>query len=553
VLVEPTNSNTVSSDDRTVGVLNMDTEAQVVKSLAVADAVKTATGSALTAEQLAKQVTVSVPPNTTILEIGFQGSSAADAQRTAQAFADSYLAFRNSQSAEIVRSKSQRLEDQSRKTRLSITALNRQIALQSPQSAARASSQQTLSQEQTRLRWIEQQLLPLQARPDSAGSVIVSAPLNNQPVKPNKILVGGSLCALFVLLGLIVAWWRDGRDGCIRVPAEIEQAHAVEVLGAVNDVQLSNGESRRRSQQQYRLVVHTVLARLGESPGALLVTGVGANSSGEQVAETLSGELARLGRHVRLVYSDTEAARVFGGALPAQVEQGGGELEALSLAAAREEGDGVVHDLSGYVRQSTENGVQVVLATPPTGISADAQAVSPSVQFTILVVTLDQSTKTDLAEALRQFHQVGVDNLGVVVVSRMSRRERARSKARLAERQRWLEARGSSTTVTPATAMPVADPADGDVPIELDELDELDQLEAEAIEVAERDEVEPHEAEVDRTDSDETDPVARELVTADAGRRSRARKRRGGDARLTDEGADAQKAELAPVPVKPSR
>ncbi|MGH3358873.1 MAG: Wzz/FepE/Etk N-terminal domain-containing protein, partial [Nocardioidaceae bacterium] len=80
-----------ATDARVPGEVNMDTESQVVKSLLVAGAVKELLDSPLTPPQLAAAVSVSIPPNTTIMTIQYEASSASEAQQGATAFAKAYL------------------------------------------------------------------------------------------------------------------------------------------------------------------------------------------------------------------------------------------------------------------------------------------------------------------------------------------------------------------------------------------------------------------------------------------------------------------------------
>ncbi len=100
VQVLPTSTASVAEGSRTTDSINLDTEAQIVKSEPVA---KLAQRTLVTAElvesdvepvALARRVTVTVPPNTTILQIEYAGSSAAKAQAGADAFAKAYITYR---------------------------------------------------------------------------------------------------------------------------------------------------------------------------------------------------------------------------------------------------------------------------------------------------------------------------------------------------------------------------------------------------------------------------------------------------------------------------
>ena len=72
----------------------MDNEAQIVQSSTVAAQAGKYLNSKRTADQLAKQVSVAVPANTSVLNISCAAPSPDGAQACAQAFAKAYLAVR---------------------------------------------------------------------------------------------------------------------------------------------------------------------------------------------------------------------------------------------------------------------------------------------------------------------------------------------------------------------------------------------------------------------------------------------------------------------------
>src|SRR3954471_23662276 len=91
VLVSPAGTDANASGGRTKGDINLDTEAQLVKSTAVAVGAKQLLRSPAAPDELAKAVTVEVPANTTVLVIAYTGDSPQAAQASAHAFAEAYL------------------------------------------------------------------------------------------------------------------------------------------------------------------------------------------------------------------------------------------------------------------------------------------------------------------------------------------------------------------------------------------------------------------------------------------------------------------------------
>ena len=83
------------SRGRTTGTVNLDTEAQLVKSSAVETKAQALLRTAISPQQLGDSVKITVPANTTLLEIAFTAESPAGAQQGAHAFAEAYLQNRS--------------------------------------------------------------------------------------------------------------------------------------------------------------------------------------------------------------------------------------------------------------------------------------------------------------------------------------------------------------------------------------------------------------------------------------------------------------------------
>src|SRR4051794_12894573 len=88
VLVSPAGTDANASGGRTKGDINLDTEAQLVKSTAVAVGAKQLLRSPAAPAVLAKPVTVELPSNTTELVIAYTHDSAHPAQATAHPLPD---------------------------------------------------------------------------------------------------------------------------------------------------------------------------------------------------------------------------------------------------------------------------------------------------------------------------------------------------------------------------------------------------------------------------------------------------------------------------------
>lgn len=428
-ITDPGETTTEAADARTTGTINMDTESQVVKSLPVASAVKDSISSPLTPVELAAHVSVTIPPNTTIISIAYEADTADGAQEGAAAFADAYLKNRASVAQDRVDQQIRKLNREAANTDRHVESLLEKLPTLVSGSPERVSAEQDVRRLRNRSSWIDDQLLPLQTAQTRPGNVIVSAQRPSAPATPNRVLVLGSTLSLMLLFGLVVAWWRDGHQGRIRVAREVESALSVEVLGTVQDSHMveqggPTPSALRRTAQEYRQIVHAIQARISDDDPAVLVTGVGQDSVAQEVAHALGTAVARTGTDVTLVYSDDAAVEAFAPEREIGARSGRGRrasLETTSLEAADllVEGDVQNRALPEYLEKlRAVKDRLVLLSTPPTERSADAQAVAPSVRLTILVVELNRTTHADLDGALRQLHQVGVDEISAIVVER---------------------------------------------------------------------------------------------------------------------------------------
>lgn len=428
VLVKSTSATSQSTSARTVGTVNLDTEAQVAKSLPVASAVKTQLHSPLTAGQLASRVSVSVPPNTTIMKLTYTSGTASDAQKGAEAFAAAYLDYRSAQAESQAASELKVLDNLSRSTAADIQAQTRSVTRARAGSVAQKNAQQSLKALQKRLAAINSRRLPVETAQTSAGSIIDSAPLPTAPSSPNRVLVIASSIVVLLFLGLALAWWRDRHLGRVRRLGEVEGIPSVEVLGAVGTSDLvhtnQRGRRRRRAsfQQQYRQIVHALEARLTDAESTVLVTGVGRGTAAQNVAVNLAAAVARTGWDVTLVHVDQPTAAKSGervGATLAAAPSLPASISVTSLEQADLVVDGDIQTaaVGDFLTAVEASSGLVLVSTSPTGASADAQAIAPFAQLSVLVVELDRTTHGDLSDALRQLRSVGSRTTSIVVVS----------------------------------------------------------------------------------------------------------------------------------------
>ncbi|GAA3524921.1 hypothetical protein [Nocardioides daeguensis] len=111
IMLHPLEGNAYSPGGRGDDLVNLETEAQVLRSDAVARAVLDRLGEKGEPSDLLPSVSVSVPPNTQLLDITARGPDDATAVARASAFADVYLQFRRSRTESAVYERTSRLEE----------------------------------------------------------------------------------------------------------------------------------------------------------------------------------------------------------------------------------------------------------------------------------------------------------------------------------------------------------------------------------------------------------------------------------------------------------
>ncbi|MBI3649242.1 MAG: hypothetical protein HY240_10915 [Actinobacteria bacterium] len=130
VVVEPVVSVIASQTNVPNQLLspNMETESELVKSLAIAQGVRSSLVLQATAEQLVKGVRVSVVSNTDVLVVSYVDRNPATAARLANAFADEYVTQRRNDARLEVQSALQSLQDRLASDEEQLSQLKDQIA-----------------------------------------------------------------------------------------------------------------------------------------------------------------------------------------------------------------------------------------------------------------------------------------------------------------------------------------------------------------------------------------------------------------------------------------
>ncbi|HEX5740080.1 MAG TPA: Wzz/FepE/Etk N-terminal domain-containing protein, partial [Pilimelia sp.] len=305
VLVRPVDPPHIPNGNRER--VNLDTEAQVVRSLVVAERARAVMRSAQPADALARAVTVTVPPNSQVLDITYAAPTAAQAQTGAAAFAGSYLEQRRGEARRRIDVERKALDAQIASATKRLDAIVRQLARLDGRSSAereRALADRTILTDE--IRGLNEARNPLVSGHIDPGEVISAPGLPADRSAPSSALHLGSGLAGGLLLGLAAAAVagrldrrvRRGRDLTDRyhVPLLMEAPGQLTAFGIV-----APGHALAREIGRLRNVLLTVGGPAGRRGRTVLVTGASAGRAATFIVANLAAAYARTGQQVAVL------------------------------------------------------------------------------------------------------------------------------------------------------------------------------------------------------------------------------------------------------------
>lgn len=457
VLVQPAGQDTNVVGGRTRGDINLDTEAQLVRSTAVAVGAAELLRTGAAPDELARSVAVEVPANTAVLVITYGAGEPAAAQAGSHAFAEAYLRNREESAKADLNGQIAALNAKVKQLGGALTEINSRLAQLADGSPQRPNLESQRTTTQNQLNNLSGKLNDLTTATVTGGKIISDARLPEAPSKPDGTLNLATGAMLGVLLGLGVGFARERLDRRVRTAGDVERRGKVPVLAELSDRSgraWAGGEEPRFDDvlppygpggRTFNRLRNEVVASLGPDDKVVVVTGASRGVASTLVAANLAAALARTGSDVILVgahlpdsvvdaaslattfgvaatpgLSDVLAGRVGlaeavqhapripslrvvttgGTASAAGLMQSQGLRDALDLLSAR----------PGYV----------VIEAPSTASSADAQSLASFADVAILAVELRRTRRPEVADAAEQLRRVGTPLLGAVVLPRVA-------------------------------------------------------------------------------------------------------------------------------------
>jgi len=449
VLVQATGApdTTQLANSRTTGI-NLDTEAQIVKSQVVAAAAQKILKTSDPVGDLQSRVTVTVPPNTEVLTIAFQGATARAAQAGSQAFAQAYLDQRAAKATKDLSTQTTALRAQMASLNKELAAVSAQIAALPTNSVDRATATANQGILTNQITDIGNKLNPLLAVHVTPGAVISPATLAPKPSSPNLLLDLASGIFAGLLLGVAVALLLERADDRLRSAGDVHRHSDLPVLADIPGRQLTGAIAARGGEhaQHYGRLRNAVFSELGRTAAlgkasnskrsnVVLLLGAAPGKATGVVAANLCASLARPKHPVALLCADPDSSSptVLGiGDRPGlaellRFERDIGEVQHQSPvcpgvyvigpgAALLADEDLVPDRLGDIVDALLAYSDYLIIETRPARSAADGQALAPLSAISLVVVELLRAKRPDLVEVTHEFDQVESPLTGVVVV-----------------------------------------------------------------------------------------------------------------------------------------
>jgi capsular polysaccharide biosynthesis protein/Mrp family chromosome partitioning ATPase len=240
VLISPLVGNPYYPGNPGEELINLETEAQLVSSDAVARDAADSLGGDLTPSKALSGLKVSVPPNTQILTINYTAGDEDTAVDRAQAFADAYLDFRTSRFERVTGLRTERINEQLENQREALTSLaDRAEATTSP--GRRSLFETRIRGIAAQIAQLRGQLAELQTDAGDPGQVITPAGAVGQSALKSAAVfaIAGLLLGLFIALGIVVV--RARAENRIHRSDDIDSS-GLPLLGSIsmNEVRATN-------------------------------------------------------------------------------------------------------------------------------------------------------------------------------------------------------------------------------------------------------------------------------------------------------------------------
>ncbi|HEX5188067.1 MAG TPA: Wzz/FepE/Etk N-terminal domain-containing protein [Streptosporangiaceae bacterium] len=450
----PNNANAIGG--RTGGPVNMDNEAQSVRSLAVASLVKKRLNSTLSVTDLSDNIHVTVPPNSTYLQITCAASSAAGAQKCANATGAAYLDYRRVTIMKLLGTGIKALQADGTRLRQRIVRFKTLLLTLRHHNKNQVTGSPTQIADELQLAGLQTSLQELQAHVSAAeplyasmqvpngtiaGQVVSPATLPTSPSSPRKLLYIPSALVAGLVIGLAWAFVRDRRDRRVHSVRDVERFGNLPALLSLVDKphgRVTGLESPRSvAGRGFSELARYVDAALGDGSHVIAVAATSASQGGSVVAVNLAAALARTSDRTVLICADLQGTAIpellgvtrgrglsevlTGSARVSEVATPAGDLPRLRVITPGIDASRAVlamqqAKLKRLISDAHDDARYVVIEVQSLGENSDAFGLAQFAEAAIVAVEVERSRRDDIADCVRRLTRLGTPVLGAAVL-----------------------------------------------------------------------------------------------------------------------------------------
>ncbi len=427
ILVNPLEGSPFSPDGQGDDLVNLETEAQLVTSDSVADLVARRLRWSGSVESVRSGVSVTVPTNTQLLRIRATNRSAATAVARAQAFAETYLAFRRSRTESLVFDRNARINEQLQQLGDDLTGMAERLSRVGPTSPRGLLLQQQVTELTGRIGNLHTELVASQSASKDPGQVVTPAAKDPRSMLSGPLVFGAVGAAAGLALAGLVLFGRVRVDPAVRDPADLEHLDVPVLPPAVD---LGGVRARILAAADRRPLV-VQLATTVAWPGRLATAVDLGMAFGRANLETILVETAELppGAGDRAGLSDLLHDRLAPDEALAILAP---HLHLLGPGTSRDELDDLTAgaEMSELITDLSKRADVIILSGGQPG-SGRMQSVARLCDLAVLLVPEGASTLPEVEQSVREITNAGGQLAGLVYVASES-----------PSRWRWLRRHG---------------------------------------------------------------------------------------------------------------
>lgn len=466
--------------------IDMDNEARLAQSNAVAQAAAKQLNPSPDVAQLIDSISVTVPSNTTLMNIACSASTANRAAACANAVAAAFLSARRTDAANTLSGQLAALRSKVASILPGVVKANGQV---SPTTHGTTPSSTDITH-QLEAKAATNELNALLGRVDSltpelaalqtsnsttAGHLVSSASAPSSPSSPRIALVLPSGLVGGLIVGLVVALALELRDPRLHEARDVERVHRVPTLLELRAKQLEVGGGLESAASQPRLPVRELAEYVATTPHkgsfVLLVAGASAESGISLVAANLAAALSEARPDVFLVSAPPDATLLpqvlgvegrrglaellAGKATIEDVVRSPSDAPDLRVVPPGTESAGAAPGGNYDARRNLVDELRalaryVIVESPLTRERSPVLTLAEFADAAIIVVETPSTKRRDVDGWLRHFERIRIPVLGAVVVPPLGHAVRPRSRLARVIRRRTPQPVPAGTLEIPA-------------------------------------------------------------------------------------------------------